>query len=184
MKRFFYHGTSADNLESILSNGLSCNENKLWNVSEDNIYLWCPLAVGKACDCKDNEDCENRAFQMAFESAQFACSIAKDCRAIVLKIELDDTEIFDDTSCENMISHGAVCIDRDILINEITEIKVSNDLSILKGYFMNLSLSNDYSNIELSSIEKKVAQVFNKAEIYPEDIDEITEWEILELTTA
>lgn len=102
MKRFFYHGTSADNLPSILKNGLSCNEIKLWNVSNDYIYLWCPVAVGKSWDCENQQESENRAFQMAFESAQIACTFSKDCRAIVLKVEINDTEIFADYSSENM----------------------------------------------------------------------------------
>lgn len=177
MKRYFYHGTSADNLPSILKHGLSCNEEKLWNVSEDCIYLWCPEAVGKEWELEEDEDKQSRAFQAAFESGQFACSVANDCRVIVLKIELDDTEIFPDTSSENMEGRGAVCLNRDISISEIKEIMVSNDLSLLKGYFLALGSTNEYSNIELSDLEKKICKAFEKMEIYPEDIDEMVKWE-------
>src|SRR5690349_10879718 len=116
MKRTYYHGTSADNLQSILEHGLSANESKIWNVSSDMVYLWCPEALAKA-DCFEDEDEEYKAlggFRAASESAQFACATAKDCRLVVLEIELDANEVEPDRSSENMESQGAVCINRDI----------------------------------------------------------------------
>jgi hypothetical protein len=179
MKSTYYHGTSADNLDNIIKHGLSANESKLWNVSEDFVYLWCASTVGKCNDCETKEESENRAFQLAFESAQFACSFAKDCRAVVLKIHLDDSEVTADYSSENMENMGAVCINRDILPKEIKEIKISNDLSLLKAYFLCLASSNEFSNIELSGMEKKICNAFKNAEIYPEDVEDMTEWNIV-----
>lgn len=181
MKRNFYHGTSLDNLQSILSHGLSTSENKLWNCSNDEIYLWCPNAVA-AGDCDEDAEMsekEERAFTKACESAQFAAIMAKDCRLIVLKIELEDDEVSADVSCENMEGQGAVCIDRDILPSEIVEIKISNDLSLIRGYFMAMALNNEYSVIELSKTEKKIAKAMAEA-IYIEDVEDMIEWEILQ----
>lgn len=180
MRRIFYHGTSADNLESILKNGLSCNESKIWNCSGDEVYLWDTEAVGKEWEV-DGAQAEDRAFQAAYESAQIACIASKDCRAVVLKIELDDSDIQPDLSCENMEGRGAVCIYRDILPAEILEIKISNDLSLLKGWFIATMLTNEYFGLELNSMEKRIGEALQKAEIYPDDIEYMTEWEIVPL---
>jgi len=177
MKRNFYHGTSADNLESILQNGLSCDEIKLWNCSGDEIYLWGAMEVGKEWDCETDEESEERAFRMASESGQIACIASKDCRIVVLRIELDDSEIMPDTSHENMEGRGAVCINRTIELSEIKDIKVSNDLSMLKGYFIAMMADNEFFDVELSRLERRIGEAFKNAEIYPEDIDELIEWD-------
>lgn len=179
MKRTYFHGTSADNLESILKDGLKCDTDKVWTCSCDEVYLWDIEAVAKEFDIEDEDYKIERARQMAIESAQIACASAKDCRCVVLKIELDDSEIMPDTSCENMKGSGAVCIQRDITLNEIVGVEVSNDLSLIKGYFMTLIMDRDYSNLELSKMEMKIAEAFKKAEIYPEDIDDIMEFQEL-----
>lgn len=184
MKRTFYHGTSADNLPTILKHGLSCNETKIWSCSEDGIYLWDTIALAEANgrDLEEDADCiEDEAFRMARESGEIACSTAKDCRVVVVKVEIDDSEVNVDTSCENMEGSGAVVIYRDISISEIVEIKVSNDLSILKGYFINLIIDRDYCNVDFDRIETKIAECFKKAEIYPDDIDDMIEWENVEI---
>src|SRR6185503_20508976 len=104
MKRTYYHGTSADNLQSILTHGLSASENKLWSVSDDLIYLWCPEAIAASNDQQDESDEYKRenAFRMASESAQFACSTAKDCRLVILEVEIEESEVEADMSSENM----------------------------------------------------------------------------------
>lgn len=181
-KKTYYHGTSADNLKSILSNGLSAYESKLWNVSDDMVYLWCAESVGKMNECDTPEESQDRAFQSAFESAQFACAFSKDCRAVVLKIELDESEISPDYSSENMEGMGAVCIKRDILKSEIKEIRISNDLGLLKGWFLYLANSNDFSNIELDRFEQKICKAFEDVEIYPEDVDDMVEWDVVPTT--
>lgn len=177
MKRKYYHGTSADNLPTILKHGLMSTENKIWNVSSDVVYLWCPEAVGKGNDIEEQEYKEQEAFRRASESAQFACATAKDCRLVVLEIELDSKEIEPDYSSENMKGQGAVCISRDIELHEIKKISISNDLSILKGYFINMASSNEFSALEFSRNELKIAEVFSHAEIYIEEVEDMIEWE-------
>jgi hypothetical protein len=178
MKRTYFHGTSADNLESILKHGLQCNTNKIWSCSDDKIYLWDVEGVAKENEIEDEDNNYKieRTRQMAIESAQIACAAAKDCRCVVLRIELDDQEIMPDTSCENMEGSGAVCIDRDINISEIVGIEVSSDLSLVKAYFITLIVGRDYNNIEFTPLEQKIAEAFKKTEIYPEDIDGMMEW--------
>jgi hypothetical protein len=184
MTKVFYHGTNADNLKSILDCGLSCNENKLWNVSNDYVYMWSADKMREAWDCENDEECETRAFQMAFESAQISCAFANDCRCVVFRIELNEDEVYEDDSSENMAGQGAVYIDRCIELHEITEIKVSNDLSLVKAYFMAIAANNEYSNIELTRIEKRIVDAMAKAEIYPDDIEDMTEWETIKELNA
>ena len=183
-KRIYYHGTSADNLPSILKNGLSINESKLWSCSEDGIYLWDSIALAEANGRDLEEDAEyieSEAFRMARESGEIACSTAKDCRIVVIKVELDESELSQDTSCENMEGSGAVVIYRDITLEEIVEIQVSNDMSMLKGYFINLIIDRDYCNVDFDRIERKIAECFKKAEIYPDDIDDMVEFETVKI---
>lgn len=175
-KRIYYHGTSADNLESILKYGISPNENKLWNCSNDEVYLWDDEK------CNEEWEQEESGFKMANESGQLACCAASDCRVVVIKIMLDESEIIADTSCENMEGRGAVCIDRAIKPEEIIEIQISNDLSLLKGYFMAIMAENQYCGLEFSRMEQAIIKAFKNAEIYPEDIDDLIEWETVEIS--
>jgi len=182
MKTSYYHGTNADNLPHILKHGLQCYESKLWTVSEDAIYLWHPESCGKANDL-DPEYWESEAFRLANESGQIACSIAKDCRVVVLKIELDDELVSGDTSCENMESGGAKCIYDNIPVEAITEIHVSNDLSLVKGYFMSLISKRRYCNIDFTPFEQQVAKMFEGGYLI-DHLDDYIEFEKLAVATA
>lgn len=179
MKTTYYHGTSADNLPFILKHGLSVSENKIWSVSEDAVYLWEPLGCGLANDLEEEEH-DLEAFKMANESGQIACAVAKDCRIVVLKIEIESDEVFDDTSCENMQVRGAKCIYRDIQISEITEIKISNDLSLLKGFFISILANNNYNNQDFTRLELMVADAFKESCIFDE-LNDFIEFEQLEI---
>lgn len=174
--QYYYHGTSADNLDSILIHGLSCNEEKLWNASRDEIYLWCPesLAIANRNEDYSEEDKEREAFRYAFENAQIACSKSKDCRAVVLKVKLNPKNVFKDNSCPNM--EGAVCITQDIPVSNIMSIQISSDLSLIRGHFINIMRNMEYSALSFSAMELKVADLFNKLELYPEDIEDTIEW--------
>lgn len=179
MKRIYFHGTSADNLNSILKHGLSVSKEKIWTCSQDGIYLWDVLELAKANGRDLDEDAsyiEYEAFRMARESGELACAKAKDCRVVVIKIELDDSELYDDESCENMAGSGAKVIYRDIKPHEILEIQVSQDLAMLRGYFINLIIDRDYCNIYFERLERKIAECFKDAQIYPDDIDDLIEF--------
>lgn len=168
-----YHGTSADNLQSILKHGLITSAEKIWNCSLDEVYFWAPEAMLEECD-GDLEQATFMAEQRAIESAQCALASAKDCRMVLIEFEIEDHNVSVDDSCPNM--ELARCTSCDIPLESIISIKVSNDLSLLKGYFMNLMRNNDYSEFQPSKLEEKVLRCFEKAQIYPEDIEDITEW--------
>lgn len=183
MKSVYYHGTSADNLPYILNEGIKCSHGGevVWNCSGESIYLWGCNELIEAGEC-DEDEAEERAFQMAFESGQIACAVAKDCRVVVFRIELESEEVEADTSCENMEGSGAVCISRDILIEEITEIKISNDYSLLRGYFISMIIDRDYNNLSFTAIERQIAAVFQKSDLFLFDtIYDLQEWEIVHL---
>lgn len=177
-KQYYYHGTSADNLASILKHGISTSEIKLWSCSLDEIYLWCPEEIAKSNNQEDEEDeyKQEEGFRRAFESAQIACAAAKDCRAVVIKVLLNPADISPDLSCENMDGSGAVCIKRNIIPDEIISIHVSNDLSLIKGYFISLVKDMDYCHIAFTNMDILVADLFKNAEIYPETMDDIVTW--------
>lgn len=171
----YFHGTSADNLASILQYGISCNEEKLWGVSGDEIYLWSPDKMHSEAEDRGISP-EELAFQVAFESAQFACAKAKDCRAVILLVELREGTTYPDSSCDNMADRGAMCINRDILPEEIKEIHISNDLSLIRGYFLYMHSSNEYSALEMNEFEERVAELFKDSYLL-EDIEGMTTWE-------
>lgn len=177
--RTFYHGTSADNLESILKYGLSTDETKIWNCSSDEIYLWCPIGCGEA-DCLDISQYEQAAFKCASESGQAACSIAKDCRVVVLKIEIKDNDYLrPDDSHENMAGKGAYICSRNIQPDEIIEINISNDLSLIKGYFISLQINNELNACNFSNMELTVARCFESNYEIFDFIEEIIEFKEL-----
>lgn len=175
MKRTIYHGTSADNLESILKSGLLTNAGeKIWNVSEDKVYCYDSTKLAEL-EGSDPQDKEELAFSRAFENAQCGLGKSKDCRAIIVIAEIDENELEDDFSCPNM--EHASCVSRDIKLSEIKEIRVSNDLSLLKGYFLSFMVDRVVSNLELTHLEEKIARAMTTLEIYQEDVKEFTTWE-------
>lgn len=170
-----FHGTTADNLASILSHGLlACPSNRVWNCSENAVYGWTPEALVEAGECEE-EYSHDRAFQMAVENAQCALGKAKDCRAVVIEFEVPSDELESDQSCENM--DMARCFFGDIPLSSIRKISISSDLSLLRGYFLSLMADRNYSNIELSDTESRIAKCMAEA-FYPEDVDDMTEWEV------
>lgn len=181
-----YHGTTADNLESILKNGLICESNKLWTVSHDAVYCYSANLLTELKHEYDNgdeiEDYHEQFLERAFDSASCGLAKAKDCRAVVVVFEVDESELEDDDSCPNM--DVANCVRRSIKPEEIKEIYVSSDLAALKGYFLalmnNMPLFNYYPNY----MEQKLIKIFQKSEIYPEDIQDILEWESVEMAAS
>lgn len=170
-----FHGTTADNLASILSHGLlACPGNRIWNCSENAVYCWNPNALVEAGEC-DEEYSQETAFQRAFDSAQCALGQAKDCRAVVIEFEVESDQLEQDQSCENMDT--ARCYFGDIPLSSIRKISISNDLSLLRGYFLALMADRNYSNIELSDMESRIAKCMAEA-FYPEDVEEMTVWEV------
>lgn len=178
MKKVLYHGTTADHLKDILKCGIKANTNKVWNCSENAVYFWDVERLSEAEGYEDlsEEDKQRFTFNRAFDSAQCAMASAKQCKAIVIKVEVNAEDIMIDDSCPNMGDSGAVCVYRDISINEIVSIHGSNDLSSLRGYFICLMAEREYCNLEFTPFDLKLASIFSKCEIYPEDIDDIVTW--------
>lgn len=175
-----FHGTSADALPSILKNGLLIDKGgENWTVSGEAVYFWSPDSLVERGESDDLESAEYMARGRAFESAQMALGFAKDCRAIVIEVELDSAEIVNDESCEGMA--GAVCSFDDVPRAAIKSIRVSDDLSLLKGVFLSYMLDRDMSARQLSPLEEKIAKAMQKAEIYCETIEDIAgsqeDWE-------
>lgn len=154
----------------------------MWNCAEGALFFWSPPELVKAGEC-EADYAEETAKQRAIESAQFALSIAKDCRAVVICIEIDEAEIESDDSCPNMDGSGAVCVRRDIKRAEIVSVEVSGDLSLLRGYFLAMALDREYSAVQMSPVEEKIARAIAKAEIYPDDIDELIVMAPVEIST-
>lgn len=189
MKTLAYHGTTADNLHSILREGLKSDKSKVWTCSHDAVYCWSKnhlkdLQDNGGCDDGERETVEDwheEFLQQAFDSASVNLGRADDCRAVVVVFEVDDCELCDDDSCPNM--ELANCVYRDIEIEEIKAVYVSNELGLLKGYFLALMLDRPLFNYYPTNIERKIADCLKHAEIYNEDIQDLLEWEQLPLPT-
>lgn len=173
MKTRVYHGTSADNLKSILKSGLKSDCDKIWTPSENAVYCWNGNALVESGDCEEDYK-ETYAFNRAFSSAQCSLSKAIDCRAIIVVAEIEESELEVDYSCKNMTN--ARCINRCIKKSEIIEIHVSNDLSLLRGYFIGLMMHREFNNLEFNQIEMMIGEKLIEV-VYPEDIDEFTTFE-------
>lgn len=183
MKQILYHGTSADNLASILKNGLTISSGgQLWNCAEGALFFWSPSELVEAGEAEEDQAID-RAKSEAISSAQFSLAIAKDCRIVVVTAEIDLRDIEADDSCPNMAGSGAVCVRRDIGPKEIKSIEVSGDLSLLRAYFLAMALDREYSAVQMSDMEEKIARAMQKAEIYPEDVDEMIVMQPVEIST-
>lgn len=156
-----YHGTSADNLDSILKHGLLCTNPgpKVWQPSLDEVYFWGDNFVESECDPDDDdESIEWRLMNEAMNSAVCTIANAKDCRIVIVKFEVPDDEVDTDNSCPSM--EAANCIPRNVTMEEIQTIWLSNDLSLLRGYFIWMMMNRDMSNMEFTANEMRVAECF------------------------
>jgi len=135
MRRLYYHGTSADNLDGILRDGL-CPGQKNWQCSDSNhIYLW---AADKISALEGEADPEGLLFTMkerASSTASIALAYAKDCRRVILEVELDDADVNPDRSARDM--DGAVSVEKNIPPEKITRAWVDPEsLAPIQGYFL------------------------------------------------
>ncbi len=172
-----FHGTTADALADIRINGLRTDKGgENWNVSEDWVYFWSPQAILERGDVEDMEGAEAEARRMAEDSGSFGLGQAKDCRLVILEIELPDgtEDVEPDESCDNM--EGAVRTARNVPFSCVTAIHISNDLSLLRGYFLSFCLKRDMCARTLSYAEQKVAEAFAKSDISCDLLDDIIEW--------
>jgi hypothetical protein len=169
MKRVYFHGTSADHLPSILKHGLKTDCDKIWSPSCDEIYLWSGDRLAEVGDCED-ENKHDYAKERAYDSAQMAILLTPGGKCVVLEIELDDSQVEDDDSCENM--SGAVSTRNPIKRSQIKKIWISPDLNMVKGYFVAMAMGNNLFNSHLlDETSKQVGKVFAKSEFYFESGD-------------
>lgn len=175
MSKILYHGTSADNLKSILKNGFSINCDKIWTPSENGIYFWSP---DKLIEYKESDEdfADNDAIKRAFDSATCSLGKSKDCRAVIFEIEVSDEEYNDlceDTSCPNM--KGAIVSYSNINLKYIKKIYISDDLSLLRGYFISLMMERELNNLTFSDLELKIGKAFKNFEEGYEIVEEFYE---------
>jgi hypothetical protein len=168
-----FHGTSADAAKRILRDGFDTEAGgENWTVSGNAIYFWSKEKLIEAGElgADDSDWC---FASRAFEAAQFALAFSQDCRAVVFEAELPDSDMDDDFSCENM--SGAVCTVDNVPPSAIRGAWVTNDLSLLRGYFLAMHLERDLSARQLDKLQEKIARIMQKAEIYPDDVEEIAD---------
>jgi hypothetical protein len=121
-------------------------------------------------EAEGENDAEYFARSRAMDSATCALPRAKNARIVIFEVEMHDAEIVEpDEPCEGMA--GAVCVFDDVPASAIKGVWISEDLSLVKGYFLAMTAGRDLSAYDLSPAEEKVCAVFKKAEIYPEDIE-------------
>ena len=95
----FYHGTSAEAAEKILVDGFGCNEETVWNCSDNgSTYFW-----AHAVDRIEGEGV-SRAFESGLVTAAMRGSLDK--RVIVFELDIPDefvgNWVLEDHSCEGM----------------------------------------------------------------------------------
>ena len=155
------HGTTADNLENILKNGLLCDREKIWSVSTDAVFCWSKNYI--TANDFEEEEIYDALKEQALSSATVGLAKAKDCRAVIIVFNIDDSELEDDDSCPHM--DDANCINRNINPSEFVEVLVSEDLSLARGAFIAGLLHRELINFEFSSIEYKIGRLFWESNI-------------------
>ncbi len=173
MKRKFYHGTTADNLKKILRDGFDPHTEKIWSVSENGVYFWDAIALADRgeCDKDDAEHVRQTGIRFARDSAECGLAKAKDCRAVVFEVELDTEDLSEDVSCENM--EGAFVHYDKVSPDKIKSVWVTEDMSLMRGYYIALMMDRDMNALEFSRLELTIGEAFKKAEIYAEDVFEL-----------
>jgi hypothetical protein len=168
-----YHGTSADNLVSIFQNGLVAKSEKIWNPSLDQVYVWSDRYIENNYDQEDVVDKREILISQAMQSAACAAAVAKDCRLVVIICDVPKAKLQVDNSCPNM--QDASCVDGNIPQSKIVEILISEDLGLIKGYFIASMLRMELFGREFSHMERLVAKAFEDSEFYTE-LEELVNW--------
>lgn len=157
-----YHGTSADNFKKMLDCGYIGGyiEDENWTVSEPNtVYMW------------DAEDDPDEARMSAQSSAEVPLVVAKDCRRVVLELDITDIECYDDVSCENM--EGAICTYGKIPTCRIVNVWMdTEDLSLFKIQILQGLLSRDlynYCNLPYNARMLEAIKHMEPIELYWQD---------------
>ena len=153
------HGTSADNLQSILKRGIQPGVPN-WEVSSrSHVYFWNPLCME---DFDEYDYQYQEAFRRAAESAEFCLYNANDCRRLVVEVELQDCEFWPDTSCNNM--EEAVCANPVPADKIVAIYRDREDLSYYKPYFGSLRLERYMAEeVDLSVAQLKISQLILKS---------------------
>ena len=163
-----YHGTSAENLSSILENGLLSSKNKVWNVSENAVYCYSKNLAKKDLGISNDEIEAKEDVFLRYAAESGTCAIVnsrKDCRIVVIKFEIDESELEDDFSCDNMDITN--CVKRDIKPEEIKGVFISEDLSSFRLFILSNLLSNNFFiNDAISFHEKKIAKILDNCEFW------------------
>lgn len=171
----YYHGTSFENLNDILTDGFNPDASrKIWTCSNSGVYFWDAKKLAREeyelDDCSE-EYIRDLGKRRAFESAHIAMLHYKSSKCVVFEVEIDGGDVEDDYSCQNM--DGAIVVAKAIPPSAIRNIWISDDMSLVRGYFLNIALQNPlFNKCGISKLELKIAKSFEKSEIYPEDIED------------
>lgn len=151
-----YHGTCADNLESIRENGFNgLRGRQLWKCSAGLNYFW---------NAGYFEDYPDDAKIGALGNSEVSLVRAKDCRRLLFKLEVPQSyfeENFqEDNSCSNM--GGAVLSTQPVPFDFVTQISRDfQDLSFLRPHFAYCARYNGLSLDELTTIEQIMVESIN-----------------------
>lgn len=163
-----YHGTCADNLNSILNSGLNAAEfpeKQLWTVSAGFNYFWDSdlFEVNGDFTYSVDGDSIKEAKCNAGDNAISSLYCSKDCRRIIIEVdkkELDSRFLEEDVSCNNM--DGAVRYLKKVSPKLINRIWIdSQDLSIFRLLFIqnHIGPGKDLSvPANISALERRVAK--------------------------
>lgn len=171
----FYHGTSADNLQSILKNGFDGTKGKqVWMVSGGANYFWNPLDIQETEDV-DPDQAEDMAKRFAFEAAETSLAKSKDCRRIVFEIEAPESLFSPDNSCPNM--QGAVVSDETIDPSHISRYWIdADDLSFFRAYFAACIHDRKLANpLNLSDAELSMVKAMQKSDTMCEIMESLSD---------
>lgn len=111
-----FHGTTSKGLQAILnSDGYKPSAPWTCSDNDNSMYLWPSNKIASMegyCENDDLDDIISRGIQQGFESAQIQAITSEDFELYVLMLEIDESILQDDFSCDNM-SEIASFIDCD-----------------------------------------------------------------------
>jgi len=182
-----YHGTTQEGLVNILSSS-GIKKITPWTVSDDDgcMYVWPQdkIITANMLEGEDLECIEDACMQAAGISARIQAATSGEEDIIILVLDIPDTLLQDDYSCDNMPTSASLILCNDFNKDFIAKVYSAECSKYLHPFVISGLLDNPYINlVDVDTDLLSAARAIREADVYFEPLEEIEYLEEKDLVT-